>query len=34
LAVDICDTVEFNLRSDKDDASRRAKAQEWGVVYI
>ncbi len=34
LAVDLCDTIEFNLRSDKSDASRRAKAERWGVVYL
>ncbi|MDQ6765405.1 MAG: hypothetical protein M3Z22_04810 [Verrucomicrobiota bacterium] len=34
LAVDLCDTIEFNLRFDKSDSSRRAKAEQWGVVYI
>ena len=34
LAVDLCDTVDFNLRSDKSDSSRRAKAEQWGVVYL
>jgi hypothetical protein len=34
LAVDICDTVEFFYRKDPDAASRRAKCQRWGVVYL
>ena len=33
LAVDICDTVEFFYRKDPDAGSRRAKCQEWGVLY-
>ena len=33
LAVDICDTVEFNVRQDPSASSRRAKARKWGVVY-
>jgi hypothetical protein len=34
LAVDICDTVEFFYRKDPDAASRRAKCERWGVVYV
>ena len=34
LAVDICDTVEFYYRKDTDASSRRAKCEEWGVVYV
>ncbi|HEY3664305.1 MAG TPA: hypothetical protein VGL24_14220 [Chthoniobacterales bacterium] len=34
LAVDICDTVEFNVRQDPSASSRRAKARKWGVVYV
>lgn len=34
LAVNICETVEFNVRNDPSDSSRRAKAEQWGVVYI
>jgi hypothetical protein len=34
LAVDLCDTVEFFYRKDPDAASRRAKCERWGVVYV
>lgn len=34
LAVDICDTVEFFYRHDRDPGSFRTKCRRWGVVYI
>jgi hypothetical protein len=34
LAVDICATVEFFYRKDPDAASRRAKCERWGAVYV
>jgi len=34
LAVDICDTVEFHYRHDRDPGSFRTKCRRWGVVYI
>ena len=33
-SVDIGDTVEFFHHKDPDDASRRAQARRWGVVYM
>ncbi len=34
LAIEIYDTVEFKHRNDPDPASRRAKCEKWGVVYV
>jgi hypothetical protein len=34
LGEDICDTVEFFYRKDPDAASRRAKCEQWGLVYV
>jgi len=34
LVVDMWDEVEFFFRHEPDDASRRRKCREWGVVYV
>lgn len=34
LAEDLCDTVEFYYRHDKEPSSRRTKCRRWGVVYL
>ena len=34
LAVDICDTVEFSNRKEKEPSTFRAKCEAWGLVYV
>lgn len=34
LAVDICETVEFFYRKEPESATRRAKCQRWGLVFL
>ena len=34
LVVDIWDEVEFYFRHEPDEASKRRKCREWGVVYV
>ena len=34
LVVDMWDEVEFYFRHEPDEASKRRKCREWGVVYV